>query len=478
MQIVDHLFIGGQRVAPATDQTITVVSPWSEEVVASVPEGSRADIDRAVAAAVAAQAAPDWGRAPLDVRFAALDRLADVYEARKDEVADAMRTEMGCPRTQVQAMHVMPAVRALRYYAELARTYPFSEVRQGLRTTIVRRRPVGVSAAIVPWNGPAFLSMLKVAPALAAGCAVILKPSPEAPLSAYVLADVAREAGLPAGALNVVVADREVSEYLVTHPDVRKVSFTGSTTAGARIGELCARDFKRVNLELGGKSAGIFLDDVHLPDAVEALRLASFANAGQVCTARTRLLAPWSRYEEIVSAVSAMADSIVVGDPDDEKTEMGPLVSARQRDRVRGYIEAGRAEGARLATSRTGADLPQHGWFVAPTVFADVRNDMTIAAEEIFGPVVSIIGYDTVDEAIELANASNYGLSGSVFTADVEAGLAVAERVISGTFGINTFGNDIVAPFGGVGASGIGREMGPEGIDEYVEYQSILMPAS
>ncbi len=475
---IGYLFIGGQRVAPATDKTITVISPWTEEPVGVVPEASREDVDRAVAAAVAAQNSDSWGRAPIDVRLVALARLADVYEARKQEIADAMSTEMGCPRTQVAFMHVDPAACALRYYVDLAQSYPFVERREGLRTTVVRRRPVGVAAAIVPWNGPAYLSMLKIAPALTAGCAVVLKPSPEAPLSSYVLADIVTEAGLPGGALNILVADRGVSEFLVSHPDVRKVSFTGSSAAGARVAEVGGRDLKRISLELGGKSAAIFLDDADVPAAVAALRLGTFANAGQVCTARTRLLVPWNRYDEVVDAIAEMADSIVVGDPNDAQTEMGPVVSQRQRDRVLGYIEAGRAEGARVATNRRPDDLPPHGWFVPPTVFADVTNDMTIAREEIFGPVAAVIGYDTIDDAVAIANDNDYGLSGSVFTADIDAGIELAERIQSGTFGINTFGNDIGAPFGGVKASGLGREMGPEGLDEYIEFQSILLPAN
>jgi aldehyde dehydrogenase (NAD+) len=477
-RVIDYLFIGGQRIAPATDETISVISPWDEQLVAVVPEGSRQDIDAAVAAAAAAQRSESWGRAPVAERAAALARLAGVYEARKDEVAEAMCAEMGCPRAQVTYMHVDPAVRAARYYAELATTFPFVERREGARTTLVKRRPVGVSAAIVPWNGPAFLSMLKVAPALAAGCAVVLKPSPEAPLSAYVLADIATEAGLPAGALNIVAAGREVSEYLVRHPGVRKVSFTGSSAVGARIAELCGRDLKRVSLELGGKSAGILLEDADVPATIQALRLGSFANAGQVCTARTRLLVPWSRYGEVVDALAEMADSIAVGDPADAGTEMGPVVSARQRDCVLGYIATAEAEGARRVTARKAGDMPQHGWFVAPTVFADVTNDMTIAREEVFGPVISVIGYESVDEAVAIANDSKYGLSGSVFTADVEAGIELADRIESGTFGVNAFGNDITAPFGGVKASGLGREMGPEGLQEYLEFQSVLLPAS
>jgi len=477
MDVIDHLFIRGERVKPSTSSTITVVSPWSEQPVATVPNGTTRDMDRAVAAAVEAQRSATWGHAPLEVRVAAVRRFADVYAARKQEIADAMVLEMGCPVTQVLQMHVEPASVAFRYYAELAASYPFVERREGARTTLVRRRPVGVSAAIVPWNGPAFLSVLKVAPALAAGCAVVLKPSPEAPLSAYVLADIAAEAELPAGALNVVPADRDVSEYLVAHPDVNKVSFTGSTAVGRRVAELCGRSLKRVGLELGGKSAGIILPDADIDSTVAALRTASFANAGQVCTARTRVLIPRARYAEVCDALASMADSLVLGDPNSSETEMGPVISARQRTRILEYIGIGLAEGARQITRRKPGDVPDTGWFVPPTVFADVENSMTIAREEIFGPVVCAISYDTVAEAIAIANESEYGLSGSVFTEDLEAGLAVADRIQSGTFGINTYGNDICAPFGGVKGSGVGREMGPEGLEAYLEYQSVLVPS-
>jgi acyl-CoA reductase-like NAD-dependent aldehyde dehydrogenase len=295
-------------------------------------------------------------------------------------------------------------------------------------------------------------------------------------LSSYVLADIVREADLPAGAFNLLTADREVSEYLVTHRGVQRVSFTGSTAVGRHLAELCGRDLKRVSLELGGKSAGIFLEDADVESSVSMLRLGSFANAGQVCTARTRILAPHSRYAEIVEAIAEMADGIRVGDPADPLTEMGPLVSERQQQRVLGYIRKGLDEGGRRVTRRSQHDVPDIGWFVAPTVLADVTNEMTVAREEIFGPVICVIPYDGVDEAVAIANDSDFGLSGSVFTADLEAGVALAERVESGTFGINTFGNDIAAPFGGMKASGVGREMGVEGLEEFLEFRSILMP--
>jgi aldehyde dehydrogenase (NAD+) len=473
----ESIFVGGNYTAPSTDKRFTVISPWTEQPVASVPEGARADIDRAVEAAADAQRRTPWGIAVPEERPAVMKRLADTYERRKDEIAEAMTLEMGCPVSQVFAMHVDPAVRVMHFYADLAATYPFSQRREGTRTTIVNRIPAGVTAAIVPWNGPALLAMLKVAPALAAGCSVILKPSPEAPLSAYVLADIAREAELPAGALNVVTADREVSEYLVTHPRVRRVSFTGSTSVGRHVAELCAHDLKRVSLELGGKSPAIFLDDADLETTVPMLRFASFANAGQVCTARTRLLVPRRRYTEISEAIAAMVDDIIIGDPSDPATEMGPLVSERQQQRVLGYLRKGIEQGAKTLTHRTQADVPPTGWFVAPTVLGEVTNDMTVAREEIFGPVVCVLAYDSVEQAISIANDSDFGLSGSVFTGDVDAGLAVAELVESGTFGINAFGNDVAAPFGGVKGSGIGREMGVEGLEEFLEYRSILLPA-
>jgi len=473
---IDHLYIGGQRVSPASRDLIEVVSPHSEEVIAAVPAGCRDDVDAAVTAASAALVSREWGALPLAERLAAVSRFADVYEKLADDLGAAQTAEMGCPVSVVRPMHVDPAVAALRYYLALAEDYPFEERRDSGRPTLVRRRPVGVSAAIIPWNGPVYLSILKLAPALVTGCATVLKAAPEAPLSSYVLARAAEESGLPAGVLNVVVADRDVSKYLVSHPGVQKVSFTGSTLAGTSVGEACGRGMKRFNLELGGKSAGIVLDDADVAATAETLKMASFANSGQVCTARTRILAPWSRYEEVVQAVAEVADSLRVGDPSDPRTEIGPLVSARQRDVVMGYVRTGVDEGARLVTGGAAPEGTTSGFYVRPTVFADVRNDMRIAKEEIFGPVVSVIGYEDDDEAVAIANDSDYGLSGSVFTTDVDRGLAIAKRAQTGTFGINTFGNDISAPFGGVKSSGLGREMGPEGLEDYVEYQSILLP--
>ncbi len=476
MTVFDYFYMGGRRVAPTSDEIIQVISPHSEQVVAAVPAALNADIDLAVGAANAAMASERWGALPVAARLSIVKRFADEYEKSAPDLAAAMTEEMGCPVSVVRALHVDPAVRVLRYYIELAEQYAFEELREGARSTLVLRRPVGVVAAVIPWNGPVFLTMLKLAPALVSGCAMILKASPEAPLSSYVLARAAEAAGLPDGVLNVLTADRGVSEYLVTHPGVQKVSFTGSTSAGQRIAELCGRQLKRFNLELGGKSAGIVLDDADLAATVQTLRMASFANSGQVCTARTRILAPWSRYDEVVAAIAAMAGALRVGDPADPATELGPLASRRQQETVLEYIRIGGEEGARIVTGGSPPAGAVQGFYVQPTVFADVKNTMRIAREEIFGPVVCVIGYEDEDEAVRIANDSPLGLSGSVFTSDIERGLRLARRIQSGTFGINTFGNDIRAPFGGVKLSGVGREMGPEGLEDYFEYRSILLP--
>ena len=476
MKAFDYFYIDGRRTSPTTDEIIEVISSHSEQVVATVPAAARSDIDAAVRAAKSAMASPDWGGLEIARRLAIVERFADEYAKLAADLGSAMTEEMGCAASMVRMLHIDPAVRALRYYVSLAKDFPFEELRKGARSTIVLRRPVGVVAAVIPWNGPVFLTMLKLAPALVSGCAMILKASPEAPLSSYVLVRAAEAAGLPNGVLNVLTADRDVSEYLVTHPDVQKVSFTGSSLAGKRIAQLCGNDLKRFNLELGGKSAAIILDDADLDTTVNTLRLAAFANSGQVCTARSRILAPQSRYDEVVDAVAKMADSLRVGDPSDPTTEVGPLVSKRQRDVVLDYIQIGKAEGARLVTGgRAPSGLPT-GYYVQPTVFADVTSAMRIAREEIFGPVVSVIGYADEDDAIRIANDSAFGLSGSVFTGDVARGMRIARRIESGTFGINTFGNDICAPMGGVKLSGVGREMGPEGLENFIEYRSILLP--
>jgi len=374
-------------------------------------------------------------------------------------------------------MMYTPAKGALDVFANLADTFPWEETRMGaFGMTKVRREPVGVVAAIIPWNVPLFIAVNKVIPALLAGCTVVLKPAPETPIDSLMLGGLLVEAGLPEGVISVVPADREVSEYLVTHPGVDKVSFTGSTAAGRKVGALATERLKRISLELGGKSAAILLDDVDLASSAFMIAFSGLMNSGQACVAQTRILAPRSRYDEITEAITEAAKMFVVGDPSDPATQLGPLVAERQRDRVEGYIEKGKAEGARLVLDGTRPAGLDKGWYVAPTVFADVDNKMTIAQEEIFGPVLSLLPYDTEDEALAIANDSDYGLAGSVWTADVDHGYEIATKVRTGTYGINWYAFDMGSPFGGYKCSGIGREDGPEGLSSFCELKSILMP--
>ncbi|WP_310168448.1 aldehyde dehydrogenase [Arthrobacter sp. BE255] len=473
----DSLFIGGDWVAPATRERIEVVSPWSEDVIATVPSGSREDVDRAVAAARRALDVGPWPSMSLAERVAILKRLRELLVERSEELAQLITAEMGCPITQSRNIQVVNPIGILDAYLETAETYPFRTVRRSANgQALITRAPVGVVAAVVPWNVPASLTAQKIVPALLAGCTVVLKPAPETPLDAYFLARLLSEAGLPPGVVNVVPADREVSEYLVSHPGVNKVTFTGSSVAGRRIAEVSAHDLRRVTLELGGKSAAIILDDADMDAAVSALRIGSFRNSGQVCSLKTRLLVPSQLEDEFLDRLGAMIDTMPVGDPRDPATQIGPLVSARQRQRVEGYIASGIAEGARLVRGGGRPSGLDKGWFVEPTVFTGVDPDATIAQEEIFGPVVSVIPYQNEDEAIAIANNSDYGLNGSVFTTDIERGLRVAGRMQTGTVELNGNPAGFRAPMGGVKQSGIGREFGPEGIDAYIELKSIGIP--
>jgi aldehyde dehydrogenase (NAD+) len=342
---------------------------------------------------------------------------------------------------------------------------------------VVRREPAGVVGVITPWNVPHFVTLAKLVPALLAGCTVVLKPAPETPASGLVLGEILDQAGLPEGVVSVLPAGREVGEHLVTHPGVDKVAFTGSTAAGRRIAALCGNDLRRVTLELGGKSAAIVLDDADPGEVAQGLQMASLMNSGQACIAQSRVLAPRARYAEVVDAIAAMVAGLTVGDPLDMANYIGPMVARRQQERVGSYIELGEREGARRVVG--GPGMPEGldtGWYVRPTLFADVDNGMRIAREEIFGPVLCVIPYDDEDEAVRIANDSDYGLAGTVWTADVEHGVDVARRVRTGTVGINQYLLDFNSPFGGFKASGIGREFGPEGIDAYVELKSVALP--
>ncbi|MEV5830349.1 aldehyde dehydrogenase [Spirillospora sp. NPDC052242] len=469
----DRFFIGGGWTAPAGTGTIEVISPHTEEVIGRVPEGTEADMDAAVAAARRAFDEGPWPRMTPAERAEILGRLSAIYAERQQGMAELVTAEMGSPiGFSIFGQAAIPQM-VLQYYTDLAATYTWEDERPGMLGPVtVTREPVGVVAAIVPWNVPQFTLMLKLAPALIAGCTVVAKPSPETPLDTYLLAEWIQEAGLPEGVVNIVPAGREVGAYLVAHPDVDKVSFTGSTAAGRKIGAVCGEQLKRVTLELGGKSAAIVLEDADLATTVEGFKLASLMNNGEACAAQTRILAPRSRYDEVADALATMVGGLTVGDPADYTSEIGPLVAQRQQERVEGYIRLGQDEGAKLITG--GLDRPHdRGWYVAPTVFGDVRNDMRIAREEIFGPVLVLIPYEDEDDAVRIANDSEYGLGGSVWTADPDHGVEVARRIRTGSCGVNMYVIDPNTPFGGYKNSGMGRELGPEGLAAYLEHKAI-----
>lgn len=481
MHTYDKLFIGGQWVTPATDATIPVISPSTEELVGSVPEASTEDVDRAVSAARRAFDSGDWSNADPAERVAALRRFSDLYMGKMMDIAAVITTEMGSPISFSQLAQSPAPWMMLNTFIDVAANHTWEERRLGVlgSDVIVRSEPVGVVAAIVPWNVPQFVTMSKLAPALLAGCSIVVKPAPETPLDAMVMAELLAEAGIPEGVVSVLPAGREVGEHLVSHPGVDKVAFTGSTAAGRRIAAICGEQLKRCTLELGGKSAAIVLDDADLATVTGGLRFASFMNNGQACVAQTRILASRKNYAAVVDAVGELAASLVVGDPHDPTTEIGPLVAQRQQERVEKYIALGQEEGARVVVGGNGMpDGMEKGWYVRPTVFADANNQMRIAREEIFGPVVTVIPFDDVDDAIAIANDSDYGLAGSVWTNDVEAGLDVARRVRTGTYGVNQYTMDFVAPFGGYKASGIGREFGKEGFEHYLEVKTIVPPGA
>ncbi|MEI7054384.1 aldehyde dehydrogenase [Nocardioides sp. CCNWLW239] len=474
----DALFIGGTWTKPATDATIEVISPHSEQVVARVPEGSVADIDAAVAAARTAFDEGPWPRMSPAERIEIVQALSGLYAGRLGEMAEVITAEMGSPISFSNLAQAPAPWMQIEAFLAIAREFPWESRRAGAlgSDVVVRHEPAGVVAAIAPWNVPQFTVLSKLIPALLAGCTIVVKPALETPLDGNLLAEMLVEAGVPEGVVSIVAAGREVGEHLVTHPGVDKVAFTGSTAAGRRIGALCGERLKRVSLELGGKSAAIVLDDADLAATLEGLKFTALMNSGQACVAQTRVLVPIGRHDEIADALAETVAAMTVGDPSDPASEIGPMVARRQQERVEKYIALGQEEGARLLTGGSGRPAGlDTGWYVRPTVFAGVDNRMRIAQEEIFGPVLSVIPYGSVEEAVGIANDSDYGLAGTVWTADQAAGLDVARQVRAGTYGVNTYTMDFAAPFGGFKASGIGREFGPEGLAQYTELKSVYL---
>lgn len=472
MSDYSNIYIDGAWVPSDGEGSIEVINAGTEQVMGSIPDGTSSDVDRAVAAAKAAFGA--WSATPAEERQKYLVRLNEALQARSGDIASTIAGEVGMPITWSTMIQAGLPAGNMQTFATLLDSFDFEEK---IGNSLVVKEPVGVVGAITPWNYPLHQIICKVGGALAAGCTIVLKPSEVAPLNAFILAEIVHDVGLPAGVFNLVTGTGPVvGEAIAAHGDVDMVSFTGSTRAGKRVAEVASQTVKRVSLELGGKSANIVLDDADFATVIPKGLFACYLNSGQTCTAHTRMLVPNSRYDEAVEIASAAAAQTQVGDPTEEGMHLGPLISQAQWDRVQGYIQTGIDEGAVVAAGGLGKPEGQEtGYFVKPTVLANVTNDMTVAQEEIFGPVLSIIGYDDDDDAVRIANDSLYGLSGGVWSGDQDRALAVARKMRTGAVDVNGGSFNIAAPFGGYKQSGYGRENGVYGIDEFLQTKSLQL---
>ncbi len=476
-------FIGGQWVKPASGATIDVLESHTGRLHATVAEASIPDVDRAVAAARSAFDAGPWPRLSAAERATFLNKLADALEARGEQIARLTTLQNGGLLAMNQGVNTPWGINTLRYYADMIVNGSASENRDCMNANAtINRLPVGVVAAIVPWNVSFISAMSKIAPALAAGCALIHKPSPDAPLEAHVIAEAMEEAGLPPGVFNMVVADRDASEYLISHDGVDQVSFTGSTAIGSQIAARCAGAIKRCSMELGGNAAAIVLQDMPMEAVIPGLLgTSALLNNGQACIAQSRILVHSSQHDAYVAALAAAANGVQVGDPNEMTTQLGPMVSERHMETILSWIDLARSEGATIAAGgNRKTDLPEplsDGWFIEPTVIANANNKMRICQEEIFGPVVKVLSYETEAEAVAIANDQPYGLSSSVWTTNLDKAAEIAGQLMAGSVYVNgAMTIDINVPFGGLKKSGLGAECGPEGLSEYLVNQVIFSP--
>ena len=490
-----NLYIDGRWQQPDSDERFDVLSPATGEKIGYVPAASKTDVDRAVSAARRAFDETDWASRPVEERAEMCERLAALIAERKTEFRDLVVDELGHTKLTAEVYHSVAPTLHWNYYARLGRNFTFSEVRQedlsplagdegGLimkyeTKSLVVREPIGVVAVLCAFNFPLPGIAQKTAPALVAGCTAVVKVPEADPLAIFAMAELVSEAGFPPGVLNIIAAGPESSAYLVSHEDVDMVSFTGSTEVGKKIAAACAQQVKPYVLELGGKSAAIILDDADLDTVLPTvIGISAGTSQGESCVCMSRILAPRSRYDEIAARLAEGFAGLKVGDPHEDDTVVGPLISAEHRERVLGYVRKGVEEGATLAY---GGKVPEHldqGYYVEPTLLTDVTNDMTVAQEEIFGPVIALIPFDDDEDAIRIANDSRFGLAGCVFTGDPTRGWDIARRVKAGTFSVNTYSADFNSPFGGYKESGIGREHGPTAIEEYLQYKTISVAAS